>query len=57
VPAYTDADARLGWRVSPAVELYVAGSNLFHDKRPESEDVNRGQLIPRIVSVGARFGL
>jgi iron complex outermembrane receptor protein len=56
VPAYTDADARLGWRVSPAVELYVAGSNLFHDERPESEDVNRGQLIPRIVYLGARFG-
>lgn len=57
VPAYTDADARLGWRVAPAVELYVAGNNLFHDKRPESEDVSRGQLIPRIVYVGARFGL
>jgi iron complex outermembrane receptor protein len=57
VPAYTDADARLGWRVAPAVELYVAGSNLFHDSRPESEDVNRGQLVHRIVYLGARFGL
>jgi iron complex outermembrane receptor protein len=57
VPAYTDADARLGWRVAPAVELYVAGSNLFHDKRPESEELNRGQLVPRIVYLGARFGL
>ncbi|MBA2920454.1 TonB-dependent receptor plug domain-containing protein [Sphingomonas horti] len=56
VPAYTDADARLGWRVSPAVELYLAGSNLLHDERPESEDVSRGQLVHRIVYLGARFG-
>lgn len=57
VPAYTDADARLGWRLSPSVELYLAGNNLFHDRREESADVNRGQLVRRMVSLGARFGL
>jgi iron complex outermembrane receptor protein len=57
VPAYTDADARLGWRVADDVELYVAGNNLLHDSRPESEDRSRGQLIHRVVYLGARFGL
>lgn len=57
VPAYTDADARLGWRVASNFELYLSGTNLFHDRRKESEDLNRGQLIPRIVLLGARFGV
>lgn len=57
VPAYTDADARLGWRVGDRLELYLTGTNLFHDRRPESEDTDRGQLVQRIVSLGARFGL
>lgn len=57
VPAYTDADVRLGWRVGDNVELYLAGNNLLHDSRPESEDVNRGQLVHRVVYLGARFGL
>lgn len=57
VDAYVDADARLGWRVSPKVELFVAGTNLFHNVRDESADVSRGQLVHRLVSVGARFGL
>jgi iron complex outermembrane receptor protein len=57
VPAYTDADARLGWRVGDKVELYLAGNNLLHDSRPESEDVNRGQFVRRVVYLGARFGL
>lgn len=57
VPAFTDADARLGWRVAPSVELFVAGNNLLHDRRKESEDVARGQLVHRVVYAGARFGL
>lgn len=57
VPAYTDADARLGWRVADQVELFLSGTNLFHDRRPESEDTDRGQLVQRIVSLGLRFGL
>ena len=57
VPAYTDADARLGWRVAPSIELYLSGTNVFHDRRSESEDTDRGQLVRRVISVGARFGL
>lgn len=57
VESYTDVNARLGWRVSPEVELFVTGTNLFHDRRPESADTDRGQLVRRVVSLGARFGL
>jgi iron complex outermembrane receptor protein len=57
VPAYTDVDARLGWRVTSAVELYVSGINLLHDRRRESEDRSRGQLVQRMVTLGARFRL
>lgn len=57
VPAYTDLNARLGWRVAPRLELYVAGSNLLHDRRPESAETDRGQLVARLVSAGLRFGI
>jgi iron complex outermembrane recepter protein len=57
VPAYTDADARLGWRVADQLELYLSGTNLFRARRPESEDTDRGQLVQRIVTLGLRYGL
>jgi iron complex outermembrane receptor protein len=57
LPAYTDADARLGWQVTPDVELYLAGSNILHDRRDESGDADRGQLVRRMISLGARFGI
>ncbi|MRV73094.1 TonB-dependent receptor plug domain-containing protein [Duganella sp. FT92W] len=30
VPAYTAVDLRLGWRVSPTMELRLSGTDLFH---------------------------
>jgi iron complex outermembrane receptor protein len=57
VPAYTDADARLGWRVADKAELYLSGTNIFHNRRKESEDTDRGQLVRRVVSLGVRFGI
>lgn len=57
VPTYTDLNARIGWRVSPQVELFVSGVNLLHDRRAESAETDRGQLVRRVVSLGARFGL
>jgi len=35
VPSYTDLDVRLGWRVTPSIELSVVGQNLLHDQHPE----------------------
>lgn len=57
VPAYTDADARLGWWAGNGIELFLSGTNIFHKRRAESEDTDRGQLVSRIISLGARFGL
>jgi iron complex outermembrane receptor protein len=57
VSRYVDADARIGWRALPELELYLAGSNLLHDRRDESGDRNRGQLVVRTVRAGVRIGL
>jgi iron complex outermembrane receptor protein len=35
VPAYSELDARLGWRPAPGVELSLVGRNLLHDRHPE----------------------
>lgn len=57
VPTYYDLNARIGWRVTPKVELFVTGVNLLDARRPESADTDRGQLVRRGVSAGLRFGL
>lgn len=54
VAAYFDADARLGWRMTSDLELYVAGGNLLQRRRDESNDDDRGQLISRSVVAGVR---
>ena len=35
VPSYWDADLRLGWRVSPRLDLSLVGQNLLHDRHAE----------------------
>ena len=35
VRAYSTGDARVGWRISPQVELSLAGRNLFQPRHPE----------------------
>jgi iron complex outermembrane recepter protein len=35
VPAYTSLDARIGWKVSPALELSIVGQNLLDASHPE----------------------
>ena len=52
---YVEADARLGWRLSQAVELYAAGSNLLHDTHVESNDPARAQSVRRSLYVGTRL--
>ncbi len=36
VPAYTELSLRLGWRVTPRLELSVVGQDLLHDRHPEA---------------------
>jgi iron complex outermembrane receptor protein len=54
-PAYIEADARLGWRATAALELYVAGTNLLREDHAESNDPKRGQRIERSVALGTRL--
>jgi iron complex outermembrane recepter protein len=55
VRSHAEADVRLAWRPSEAVELFVAGRNLLHDRFDESGDPTRAQLIPRSVVAGTRL--
>ncbi len=55
IGGYVEADARLAWRVSDPVELYVAGSNLLHKSHVESNDSTRAQRIRRSVYLGTRL--
>jgi iron complex outermembrane receptor protein len=54
VPAYLEADIRLGWRVTPALELSLAGLNLVHDHHPETP-TPPAMEIPRSVYAGLRW--
>ncbi len=35
VPAYFELDTRIGWKVSPRLELALVGQNLLHGRHPE----------------------
>ncbi len=35
VPAYTELNARVGWRFRPSVELALVGQDLLHAAHPE----------------------
>ena len=55
IDSFVEADARLAFRVSEAVELYVAGQNLLHRRHLESADVQRGQAAERNLYAGTRL--
>lgn len=55
IGGYVEADARLAWRVSEPIELYVAGNNLLHKSHVESDDAQRAQRIRRSVYLGTRL--
>jgi iron complex outermembrane receptor protein len=55
VPGYVEADARLGWRATEAVELYLAGFNLLDAAHPEDIDRTLQREIRRSVQAGARL--
>jgi iron complex outermembrane receptor protein len=54
VPSYFEADARVGWHVTPKLELSLAGLNLVHARHAEAS-APPIQQIPRSVYVGARW--
>jgi iron complex outermembrane receptor protein len=55
VEGYVEAGARIGWRITDQVELFVAGDNLLHAGHFESNDVQRTQRIARSVYFGTRL--
>jgi iron complex outermembrane receptor protein len=54
VPSYVEADVRLAWRVTPKLELSIAGLNLVHERHAEATGPPI-QEIPRSAYVGARW--
>jgi iron complex outermembrane receptor protein len=49
VPAYTELDLRLGWHMTPAIELSLNGQNLLHDQHGEFGSLPGRQLVERNV--------
>lgn len=57
VEGYVEADVRLGWRLTDALELSLTGQNLIEDRRVETGDALRGRAFGRSVfaALQARF--
>lgn len=55
VPAYTELDARLSWRLSERVEVSIAGFNLLDASHPEATEPRRTEMR-RSVQVALRYG-
>ena len=58
VPAYTEADARIGWRIGERLELSLDGFNLLNDHHLELDDRQSvaPRAIPRSVFANLRWG-
>jgi iron complex outermembrane receptor protein len=57
IPSYREAEARIAYRATKEIELFVTGQNLLHSRHLESNDADQGQAVPRMVYVGARLRL
>jgi iron complex outermembrane receptor protein len=57
VPAYTVADARLGWQLTPKIELSLLAQNLFDQRHAEFNAVNVASEFGRRVFLRAVFQL
>jgi hypothetical protein len=59
VSGYAEMDARIGWLVTPSLELSVQGTNLLHPRHIEVSDPSTAptRYIPRQVSVALRARL
>jgi iron complex outermembrane receptor protein len=54
VPGYSELNARLGWRITDAVEIALSGRNLLDGAHPESFDNPPFEQAPRTVQISAR---
>jgi iron complex outermembrane receptor protein len=53
VPGYVELDARVGWKISPRVQLSLAGLNLLHDRHQELPAP--ALPVPRGVTAGLQW--
>ncbi|THD78015.1 MAG: TonB-dependent receptor [Phenylobacterium sp.] len=53
LPAYTELNTRVGWRVSPKLELSLSGFNLLHARHVELPGAS---AVPRTVFAELRWG-
>ena len=54
IGSYVEMGGQLAYRISPEVELFVAGRNLIHRTHEESNDPGAGQRARRSIYAGAR---
>ena len=54
VPSYLEADVRIGWSVTPRLELSITGQNLIHARHAEASQPPIFE-IPRSVYAGVRW--
>jgi iron complex outermembrane receptor protein len=57
VPAYTVADARLGWQVTPTIELSLLAQNLFDQRHAEFNAASVASQFGRQVFLRVVFQL
>ena len=55
LPAYTEADVRLGWQTLKHLELSLAGFNLLHRRHAEFSTAGDPNEVPRSVVASARW--
>lgn len=56
LPGYVEADVRLAWRVTDALELSIAGFNLLDEGHPETGAPATRAYFGRTVYAGTRWG-
>jgi iron complex outermembrane recepter protein len=56
VPGYVEADARIAWHATQALELWLAGANLLHGRHIEFLNPSiLAEEVPRSVTAGLRW--
>ena len=55
VPQYTELNTRLGWKVTPALELSLSGFNLLHARHEEFVEAGTTDEVPRSFFLEARL--
>lgn len=55
VPEYVELNTRLGWKITPSLELSLSGFNLIHSRHPEFVEPGISDEVPRSFFVETRW--